>query len=258
MSSANSKFITHTDAVPILNSDVFCGHEEQRFAIGILCNDEIFSYEPNSIEEAYLKLRANVYIDQTGMLDQRVRRHDGTEIDEEDQRSIHFVVLENLMDQVSVFACMRLIPKTPNQNSILPIEEFFPDEITESVPPNGVEVSRFIVRHNDRRQSMLAKIKLISAGLAYTFLKNLEPILGVVEPSFERDLRIMKIPTRRIAEPKFVAEYNDENLGIEIDKQGLRERLGETELKHMTLSTGSYIFWGNHPQVETITLQGED
>ncbi len=153
---------------------------------------------------------------------------------------------------------MRLIQKTTNQNSILPIEEFFSDELTENVPSNSVEVSRFIVRHNDRRQSLLAKIKLISAGLAYTFKKNLDPILGVIEPSFERDLRIMKIPIRRIAEPKLISAYNDQNLGIEIDKQGLRDRLGETELKHMTMATGSYIFWGNHPPIDTIPHQGEN
>lgn len=247
MSSANNKFITHMDAIPVINSDVFHGHANQRFALGVFNSADVLSYKPNSIEEAYLRLRANVYIDQTGMLDQDLRRVDGTEMDEFDKLSTHFVVLENLIEQVSVFACGRLIEKMMHKDIILPIEEYFPEVFFEPAPHNSVEISRFIVRHNDPRCARTAKIRLMTAGLAHAFKKNLEPILCVVEPSFERDLRIMKIPTRRITEPKLVPQYNDHNLGIEIDKQLLRDRLGETEMNHMSIPIGSYVFWGNQP-----------
>jgi len=246
MSSASNKYISNTEAVSIVDSDVFKGHEDQRFALGILNSEDVISYKADTIEQAYLRLRAKVYVDQTGMLDDSAKRFDGTELDKEDERSIHLVVLENLMGRVAVFACMRLIEKTAEKDSILPIEDFFPDAFSEPAPQKTIEVSRFIVRHDKRRHARVAKRALMTAGLAYTFNNDLGPILGVVEPSFERDLIIMGLPVRRLAEPKLVAEYNDDNLGIEINKDSFRDLLGEEALENMAMSAGSFIYWGKN------------
>lgn len=243
MSSASNKFVPNKEVVPIINSTIFEGDNiNSRFAIGLISSDDVLKSKPGSISEAYLKLRANVYIDQTGMLDISDKRESGIEFDDDDERSSHFVVLENKLGSMAVFACMRLIEKINDKP--LPIEEFFPESFELPAIEKSIEVSRFIVRHDDRRQSRLAKCGLMTAGLAYTYKENLGPILGVVEPSFEKDLRIMKLPVKRIAEPKMIEEYNDKNLGIEIDKSNFRELLGSSNVDNMTIPVGGYTFWG--------------
>jgi len=244
MSSASNKYITNEEAVPIIRSDIFSGHEDSRFAIGVLDKGEILSYAPGTIAQAYLKLRANVYVDQTGMLDHSVKRPDGTELDEDDERSIHFVSLENRMGGVAVFSCMRFILKDTIDGKPLPIEQFFSEVFIEPAPVNSIEVSRFIVRHDNIKQSMLAKKKMITTGLAYVADNNLGPIFGVVEPGFERDINFMKLPNHRIASPKLVHEYNDYNLGIEIDRVGAINRMGEVTIRDMALNSGMFKYWG--------------
>lgn len=138
---------------------------------------------------------------------------------------------------------MRLIQKSTQKDSLLPIEDFFKKDLNKTLPLNSVEVSRFIVRHNDRKQALAAKIKLITASLGYTFSNNLEPILGVVETNFERDLRRLKLPMQRIAEPKLISKYNSHNIGIEIDKQATKFFLGETTVNDLSMPIGSFHYW---------------
>ena len=60
-----------TEAIQIVdNSDIFSNNPEDRFAIGVYNSDDIVGYKQGSIEQAYLRLRAKVYIDQTGFLDE--------------------------------------------------------------------------------------------------------------------------------------------------------------------------------------------
>lgn len=253
MSSASNKYITNEEAVPIATgTGIFAGHENERFALGVFSPQSVLSYKPNSPEELYLKLRSNVYVKRTGMLPDDVIRQDGTELDENDERSTHFVIFENRnLGRVAAFACMRLIEKG-NDGSELPIEDFFKGELkntsfVESAPPTSVEVSRFIVCHDNIRQSITSKQELMAAGLSHTVSNNLGPILGVVEPVFERDLKIMRIPVERIADPKLVPEYNDTNLGIEINKERFVKRLGKEILDRMSVPVGSFGYWGEMP-----------
>lgn len=245
VSSANNKFISNTEAVPIINSTIFKGeNEDSRFALGVIGSEDLLKYKPGSIPEAYLKLRANVYGIQTGMLDLRKIGSDGTDVDIDDERSTHIVILENKIGRMALFACMRLIKKGGDEKP-LPIEEFFPESFETPAIENSTEVSRFIVRHDDRRQCRMIKGTLMTAGLAQIYREELSPILAVVEPSFERDLRLMKVPVARIAEPKVVEEYNDKNLGIEIDKINFRKVLGESAVDRLMIPVDEYTFWGD-------------
>lgn len=244
MSSANNKFITNTEAVPVIRNNLFLGHEDKQFALGVFSPDDIISYKPDSIAQAYLQLRANVYVDQTGMLENDVKRLDGTELDSDDERSTHFVVCENLIGRTAIFACMRLIEKTDNRD-ILPIEEYFSETFTTPASIKSIEVSRFIVRHNESRHSRVAKMELITSGLAHAVSNRLGPIYGVAEPGFERDLRLMRMPIQRIAEPKLVPEYNDNNLGFQIERCDLEQRIGVDALSNMTIPVGSFGYWGD-------------
>jgi N-acyl-L-homoserine lactone synthetase len=246
MASAGNKHITNEAAVPVVESDIFVGHENKRYATCVFSAEDVLNYKSNSIIKAYLRLRANVYVDQTGMLEDHAKQSDGTELDIDDERSTHFVVLENRMGRVAVFACMRFIEKTADKNSELPIEEFFPDAFSEKSPQNSIEVSRFIARHDEARQCLLAKRELMTAGLAHALEYNLGPVFGVVEPGFEKALKLMGVPTRRIAEPVLVPEYNDENLGLEVDTYGFRDKVGQEAIDRMTVPVGSFVYWGKN------------
>lgn len=248
MPSVSNKFISNQQAVPVIDSDIFCGHEDKRFALGVYSSEDILSYQPKSINRAYLRLRANVYIDQTGMLEKDLKLIDGTELDKDDERSTHFVVIENKIGKVATFACMRLIEKTSQNNALLPIEEFFPEAFDEPAPINSIEVSRFIVRHDIAKYARIAKKELMTASLAYALNNKLGPVFGVVEPEFERDLKLMKLPLRRIAEPKLVEEYNDHNLGFEIDKYEFSRRLGDAAVNSMNVPVGNFAYWGIMPK----------
>lgn len=245
MSSVSNKYISNKEAVPIIDGDVFSNHEDKRFALGVFSSEDVLSYRPDSILQAYLKLRANVYVDQTGMLEKGVKRSDGTELDENDERSTHFVIFENVMGRVAVFACMRAIEKTADKNLILPIEEFFPEAFAVPSPDKSVEVSRFIVRHDEAKSALFARMRLMTSGLAYALKNDLGPIYGVVEPEFEKLLKHTGISLRRIAEPKLVNEYNDNNLGFEIDREKCKQRIGEAILNNMVVPVGSFSYWGD-------------
>lgn len=249
MSTANKKNITPKEAIPIIESDVFSEHERERFAMGVLCSEDVLSYEPGSIAHGYLQLRANVYIDQTNILDNENRRSDGTELDEDDERSAHFVILENLtMGKIAIIACMRLIVKAPGNDGILPIEEFFPESFPDFAPKNSAEVSRLISCHENSKTKRYANLAAMRAGVAYAINNDLDPIYGVIEPILETFLNRIRLPIKRIANPKTLLKYKDDNLGIQIDKLGFRRHLGEKAIDQMMIPSGSFLFWGENSE----------
>ena len=254
MSSANNKFISNQQAIPIIPCDIFNNQINKRFALVMLGPEEVANYQTNDIAAAYLRLRANVYIDQTRMIECSHRRNDGTELDEDDLRSMHFIVLENRVGKVGVFACMRLIQKTEEMNSPLPIEEFFDDsdEFKNPAIVGSIEVSRFIVRHEKPIYGMIAKKQLITTGMAYLSAKMLGPIYAVVESEFERAITMAKLETKRIAKAKIVPEYNDLNLAITISRDAYEKRIGKGNLLKQYLAPGTCKHWG-----EMVTELGE-
>lgn len=243
MSSANKKYTSPAQTIPIVKSDIFLNQSNESLALCILSSEEVLSYKPESIAHGYLQLRANVYIDQTKMLNGNIRKIDNTESDEEDKRSMHFVILENYGEgRVAVIASMRLIIKSSEGDAPLPIEKFFPGSFVEPAPPNCTEVSRLIACHNNSRVKRTATFSVMSAGVAYAVKTKLAPVFGIVEPLLEAYLHRTGFPIKRIAEPTIIGAYNDENLGIEIDKFGFRTRLGESTIDRMMISSGSHLF----------------
>ena len=154
MSSVSNKHISNREAVPVFETDIFADEQDKRFALGIFDSSSLGRYSHSSVLYNYLKLRSNVYINQTGMLPESSRRLDNTELDVDDERSVHLVVLENKIGKAALFACMRLIEK---KTSPLPIENYFPESFDIEAPVNSVEVSRFIVRHEQIRAGLMVK-----------------------------------------------------------------------------------------------------
>lgn len=241
--AVNNRFIPNLEAAPLVETDIFRDDSSRKFALvafglGLRENDELFN--------SYLKLRANVYVYQTGMLPEEALRYDGTEIDEDDERSSHFLVVENRIGAVAAVACIRLIEKSDEHSQQLPVENFFPEAFEDSSAGlRSIEVSRFISCLDSKPDQLTAIMELFKSSLARIRQNELGPVYAVVEEDLERSLSFLGAPPRRIAEPQYVEEYNDSNVGIEIDTDDMAQAFGPELLDSMDVSTDSVRYWGN-------------
>lgn len=246
-SSVGRENIPKEQTIALLDSNIFDGHEEKRFALASLSSEQVLTdaHTPDTLANAYLRLRANVYVDQTEMLDSERKSGDGTELDEYDERSTHFLVIENKLGMSAVFACMRLINKSSEDN-LLPVENDFKEYFkAHPAEPGSVEVSRYMARSNSLRTNLNAERNMINAGLA-SVVDNEGGIYAMVEPMFESTInRILHIPTKRVADPEFIEEYNDCNVGIEIDKKGIEQKLGHDVIMAYKNLNEEPFYWGN-------------
>lgn len=253
--SHSDRSLRNGAVIPRIESRLFADHPSARLAVGILAvGDQV---TPGCAAEytAYLRLRARVYADQTHMLDEDAVLPDGTERDDDDGRSIHFGAIENQGSTQRVVASLRLIVKRGEQDRPLPIEDFFPEVFaTTPAPPSSIEVSRYICRHEDPAVQAELKWPLYSAGLSRLMADGLGPTYGVVEEFLERDLRINRVPFKPLAPPRFVAEYNAENLGIIIDTGALArllERRSPGVIASMQAKQGEWSYFGLYVQPRT-------
>jgi len=223
----------------------------------------------------YGLLRANVYIDQTRMLPEEVRNSRGEEWDLDDARSDHFITLERLYADdplvrdivekndiepdsngfvLRLLNCMRIIKKTEMHPTPLPIEEFFPDatnpETGELVFPatfGSIELSRKIAVQEEPRTSRMLSMPMFSTTTKHTLENGLGPAYATVEDFYEAVFRNMRLPMKRIAEPRYVGEYADDNLGIEIDRFELAKMLGLTVTRAELKTTQPFTLYGMIP-----------
>lgn len=240
--AVNNRFIPNMEAAPHVETDIFERNMNKQFALvafglGMRENDELFN--------SYLKLRANVYVHQTGMLAEEALHADGTETDEDDERSSHFVVLENRLGAAAAVACIRLIEKSEEHPAPLPVENFFPEAFYGmAAQPKSIEVSRFISCLDNKPHQLTAILELFKSGLARIKQEDLGPVYAVVEEQLERSLGFLGAPPRRIAKPQYVEEYNDSNVGIEIDTVAMTKSFGDEYLDTMDVTPDSVRFWG--------------
>lgn len=227
MSNINPE-ITNDEVIPSVESDLFMGNENRRFAVGLLAIGNQVLPGREEVFDGYLRLRANVYAAQTNMISPELVHEDGTETDEDDSRSVHFAVVENAMDSNRVVATMRLIIKSHEDSRPLPIEEFFGEAFKNPAPMGSTEVSRYICRHEDIKIQNKLKWPLYTAALSYALTHDLKPSFGVVEEPLEKSLVKSAIPVERIACPKYVEEYAADNLALKIDTEKLAENMGLT------------------------------
>lgn len=241
--AVSNRLIPNSEATPVVETDVFNDFSSRRFALiafglGTRNGDPLF--------DSYLKLRANVYVYQTGMLKEDALRIDGTELDKDDYRSSHFLVLENRIGSTAAVACMRAIEKSEHNPAPLPIEGFFP-ELFEDGPaiPLSVEVSRFISCLDEGSQQMVAILELFKSGLARLRKNKLGPVYGVVETELIESLVFFGAPPVRVAEPRYVKEYSDNNVGVEIDVGAISQQIGPDVLDSTETADGSVRYWGH-------------
>ena len=201
--------------VPV-ERDVFVDYPEATFYIGVIATPGVV-HDPR-IYQATSKFRANVYIDQMRFLDESARRKSGGEGDTDDNRSVHFSVVENRgeYEPPRVVGCSRLILKN-DENVPLPVEHFFPEYFQEKpAPTNSSEGSRLIARHEDRAIQGLVALGLIRAMTEWSTNNSREPIYAVVENGLARTFDRMHLPNTRLTELKYLEEYNTKNMTIAI------------------------------------------
>ena len=209
--------VTNEMVIPTVETYFFEGHEDARFAVGLLAVGNTIIAGRDEEHLGYLRLRANVYADQTNMIPKEHVLEDGTERDADDERSVHFGVIENIPGNHRVVAAMRLIIKSREDGRSLPIEDYFPEAFKNGPAlENSIEVSRYICRHEDARVQGELKWPLYTQALSYVMAHDLGPTYAVVEAPLENQLKGIGIPLGRIAEPKFLPEYNADNLALEI------------------------------------------
>lgn len=251
LSSVHKKIISNKQAVPVFQHDLFRDSLESKFATVNLGH----GLYPNGVDptlfKGYLRLRKNVYVDQTEMLDSSVVLPDGIEIDDDDGRSEHFMVAENIgLGEIAIVACLRAIVKYDKEK--LPIEEFFPEEFSQSSACEAgpiAEISRFISKANSLTDSLRSIASLFNTALAYVDRSGIDSVYAVVEEPLEKILSKFGAPSVRMASPKMVREYNDVNLGVKINTDAMKQKIGRTALDAVVLDPGSVNFWGSKTYV---------
>lgn len=265
MESSSRKKVSRKGTVPfVFGSDLFQDAGDSRFAIGVFSAEDVLNYEKsqNELIKGYLQLRANTYIDYANILGDEARRPDGTELDEYDKYSIHFVAYEKLAGGVvAVVGTTRLIVKT-SEDDLLPIESTFKDQISTPIDVDGIEVSRFIINHCHPIHQRKLKAKMIMTTLAYVFANKLGPIVGIIENRFKRHLTAFGVSTKLLAEPIFVNEgshsdgdmHTTELLAVEILPVSIEKSFGKTAIDKMSMAIGDFTYWGKSQGVEITEL----
>ncbi len=245
------------EVVPEFKSTIFAGYENNRFAVGRIGEGGESSFPIESL--AYHRLRANVY-EREGFISQdNISQYDGGEYDDDDNRSIHMAVLENGGETQRLIASMRLIMK--GGSGPLPIEELYPDVFANSpAPETSCEVSRYIIRHEDKLVQRTASWGLFQQGLTEAVTHNLSPVLAVVSPALFKNFRSRRLPVEKLAEPVWIEKYGEENMPIAIDIVALAEQLethAPVALEEMIANQGKFTYSGERPPGVEVVILGK-
>jgi len=196
--------------IPIIESKVFVGHPDIRFAIGeVAVNGAVVNGYCHEFAGA-AQLRAKTYLD-SGFINSDELDDDGTELDQNDSRSAHFVVLERTASDLNarVVGNMRLIIKSSENFAPLPVEGYYPELFSDNpFPVNSVEVSRLIARHEDPLIQNILKWPLFVAGYKYAEHNKLGSVYGLISPALTRQLRMEHVPVAAVAAEKYIPAIN--------------------------------------------------
>lgn len=206
-----------TQNIPIIESSVFKANAVDQFAVGVVGVgtgvQEGYSNEFGGIAA----LRANVYVSQGYVAPSALDSH-GTELDRDDERSVHFALLERVAQNslARVVGNMRLVIKMDDQP--LPVERLRPDVFSHQPAPVGsTEVSRLICQHEDAMVQNYLKWPLFIAGLKYVNSNNLGPVYGLMSPSFTSVLNQQGVPVVPLSQEKYISEIHATKQPVQID-----------------------------------------
>jgi len=193
---------------PMVRLDVFKGRRDYRYWIGSIGASR--SESEALLFEAVGRLRAAVYVNEMQFLASDVVDSNGLEFDEDDQRSVHFVVVENVSNESDALARLvgygRLIIKRSSGEK-LPIEKLFSGLFkTKDAGPGSVEVSRFISRHGDKLTQHTIGLSVIRAMSYFCVRKNIDSAYFQIEKPLFHLLRHIGLPMSQLDECRDVIE----------------------------------------------------
>lgn len=256
--------ITNTEVIPIVQSSIFEGRPDLRFAVGILAvGDQVVPGLENEYA-GYFDLRRKVYVNQTGQLNASELNEDGTDRDPDDARSVAFGIVENHGTDQRIVASTRLIIKgfadDAEAQKPLPVEEFCPELFADKpVPTGGLEVSRLIARHEKASVQEILRWRIYAAALGYIANHDLGPTYAVVEPWLESHLK-STIPVSKIGEARYIDHYQDYNLPIEVHTDefvGQMDRTHPGMMQEMFDNEGTMTYFGKVPHQRSLPASQE-
>jgi N-acyl-L-homoserine lactone synthetase len=244
--------IEKNQLIPVVESKVFIDHPDARFAIGeVAVNGAIVnSYENEFFGAA--RLRADTYLSK-GFVRCDELDDDGTELDQNDTRSAHFVMLEQgAKDSLArVVGNMRLIIKSSENSGPLPLENYRPDVFSDNpLPIQSVEVSRLIARHEDLRLQSQIMWPLLIAGQKYGEHNHLGPAYGLLTPALTRRLRMQRIPVTAVADEKYIEAINASKQPVSINLPLLKRLIRATGDQGIDVSEGGFSYLNLNTDIE--------
>lgn len=226
---------------PIIESKVFVDNRESRFAIGIVAINNViingFEGEFNGAAE----LRAKTYLDKGFISEDDL--DDGKELDENDPRSVHFVMLEKTATAslARVVGNARLIIKSEENPTSLPLENYRKDVFDENpIPIGGVEVSRLIAVHEDAHIQNSLKWPFFVAGQKYMDIHQLNPVYGLMTPALTRLLRMQGIPVSAKGDALHIPEINATKQPVSINMSVLKKFISIAGDQGIDISKNSF------------------
>ena len=240
-----------TKNIPVIESEVFETYQSAHFAVGMVAVNGITINGFNREFEGAAKLRTNTYLDM-GFVDADDLDENGTELNHDDNRSTHFVILERLAQAgfARVVGNMRLIVKKNEEP--LPMEKFYPEVFTDALPPGSVEVSRLISRHENVKIQSLLKWPLFIAGFKNVDEKKLCPVYGLLKSELVRSLVLQGVPVDPLAQEKYIHEINATKEPVEIDVARLKRVISLTGDQGINVSQGGFSYLNLDPRKEEL------
>ncbi|MGB4778824.1 hypothetical protein [Microbacterium sp.] len=229
--------VRNADVTPEVRADMFAESPGSRFAVLSLGH----GLRANAFYTAYIELRTEVYTKQTGMLSTNDLAY-GVDIDDDDDRSSAFLVVENRASHAVAVACVRVIERLGSDNRPLPADALYGLDLGSEC----LEVSRYIARLDDRSDQADVLRELLRSTVAHIRQHGTDDrVYAIVERPLERVLRIMGIGVTRIADPIWLDEYQGVNVAIRLDPIVSAANLGGLrEIDELDVAEGAIRFWG--------------
>lgn len=210
--------------IPTIESKAFAESHQSRFALGKVAVDGVIVPGREAEYDGIARLRASTYLE-SGFITIDDLGDDGTELDKNDLRSVHFAILERtaVSSLARVVGNMRLVIKSDESPTPLPLEEYRMDYFKDKpMPVGGVEVSRLIAMHEDANIQNSLKWPLFVAGYKYVEDNELGPVCGLMTPALTRLLRMQKIPVSAMTDAKYIDEINTSKQPVSINLKTLK------------------------------------
>lgn len=225
-----------------LEADVFDTHQDARFAVGRISVNNLMTADSN-LGKAYFSFRAKAYTE-LGIFDQ-YDCPNGIDIDEDDERSAHFLALKNTFDGAKLVGTVRVISKDKAHPELLPVEHLFNGSFSgKTASLQSAEVSRLIVCQDDVRQRSTVREALLAAATAYGVEQDFCDTYAVVEPHLEKRLQQLGMPVERVADMRYIEKYKTSNIGLRMDYQTFAKRIGHEVIAAMNIPSDKFVFIG--------------